>query len=249
MAKNLINKIASIGLPVVVIGCTTALFLMFRPDEPTALYYTNLGYLIFLEALFFSYINVLYLKKSEELSSPFYAIFGVYTLYYTAMGLGWLILYSLVLTHFAPLKIYVAGIIVLTLIWLVVSLVTAQADTNFKKTVDTQRDSRYSLDLYNQKMNRLFQRCRQLCEDNNAEQRVGDLVDKLRHRFGALSPTLFSNDLAVSRLNSVADKFADILDRAEDAGSEAAVDWGKKLSRFVDDVILELDIAQNMARK
>ncbi len=249
MAKNLINRIAAIGLPVVVIGCTVALFMMFRPDQPTTLFYTNLGYLVFLEALFFGYINILYLKKTEELSSPFYAIFGVYTLYYTAVGVVWLVFYSLVLSHFAPMKIYVAGIIVLTLVWLVVSLVTAQADTNFKKGVDTQRDSRQSLDLYNQKMSRLLQRCRQMCEDFEAGEREGELVEKLRQRFGALSPTLFSNDSAISRLNSVADKFSDLLDRAEDAGKEAAADWGKKLSRFVDDAILELDMAKNMARK
>ena len=130
MDKNLINRIAAIGLPAAVVAGTVALFLMFRPGEPTALFYTNLAYLIFLELLFFGYIDVLYLKKSEELSSPFLALFGVYTLYYTGAGLGWLILYSLALRLFLPMKIYVAGIIVLTLVWLVVSLVTARTDNN-----------------------------------------------------------------------------------------------------------------------
>ncbi|GAP71958.1 hypothetical protein SAMD00024442_20_47 [Candidatus Symbiothrix dinenymphae] len=79
MSNKKINIVANVILPAVVIVITASLFFMFRPEETTTLFYLNLGYTIFLEAIFFGYINLMY-SKIKSFSTPFYAVFGI--LYY-----------------------------------------------------------------------------------------------------------------------------------------------------------------------
>ena len=127
-----INIIANIILPIVVVGITVTLFFMFKPEKPTTLFYINLGYTVFLEIVFFGYLNLWY-AKVKEFSTPFLAVFGVYAAFYAIIGTIWMFGYSLILSYFIPLKIYIAVLIVITLLWIILSVLTAQTDSNYKK--------------------------------------------------------------------------------------------------------------------
>jgi hypothetical protein len=145
MSNKKINIIANIGLPVVVITVTIALFFLFKPETITSLFYINLCYVVFLEVIFFGYLNMLHIK-TQDLSTPFFIVFGIYAFYYIIISVCWVLLYSLLLAHFFDsLKIYIAGIMILTLLWIIISVLTAQADSNYKQTTDKLKTQGQSL--------------------------------------------------------------------------------------------------------
>ena len=135
MSNRKINIFANVLLPVMAIGATIALFLMFQPQETTPLFYINLGYTLFLEMIFFGYLNILQIKTSN-LSTPFFAVFGIYCSFYIVFGVIWILVYSFILEYLLSLKVYIAVLILLTLLWIIMSVLTAQTDSNYKQTVD-----------------------------------------------------------------------------------------------------------------
>ena len=98
MSQKTINIFSEIVLPALTAILTIVLFFMFKPEETTGLFWLNLIYTVLLEAIFFGYIISLN-HKSDTVSTPFKAVFGIYALYYIIIGLVWMLLYSLLLTH------------------------------------------------------------------------------------------------------------------------------------------------------
>ena len=147
---NNINKFTNVALPVVVMAITIALFFMFKPEESTPLFYVNLIFLLFLEVIFFAYFN-LSNTKTEDSSTPFLAIFGIFCVYYIVLCFGWMLIYSILLKNipFMTLKYYIAVLMILTLIWILLSVITAQ----------TAEPSNY----YNQKIAMIAARYKKIC--------------------------------------------------------------------------------------
>ena len=250
MSNSKINIISNVVLPIFVIALTTILFFMFQPEEPTTLFYLNWGYVVFLEVVFFGYMNFVFRKRVGSLSTPFYAIFGVYSFYYVLTGVIWLLLFSLAIAHFAPVKVYVAGIVLLTLLWIILSLLTAQTDSNYKQFTDQLADRRQSTDLYTRRMNMLYNRYKQICkakfigDDGNKTE-----INNFKFKLNTLSPNIFSNSGAVSQLNSILDTFEQLIDQMEDAGDENIDELNKKTIRFAESAVGKLDTIKNMVRK
>lgn len=250
MSNSRINLLANVVLPLFVIALTTTLFFMFRPLETTALFYINLGYVIFLEAVFFGYMNFVFRKKTESLSTPFYAIFGIYSFYYVLIGIIWLVLFSLAIVHFAPLKVYIAGIILLTLVWIILSLLIAQADTNYKQSTDQMADQRQCCDLYIQKMNMLYSNFSQAYRAKAIENEdMIAAVGRFKLKFATLPPCTFSNAASVSQMNSIQGKFEHLIEQLEDASEDHIEGINKKIIRFAESSCAELDMIKNMTRK
>jgi hypothetical protein len=251
MSNKKIDIIANLILPVTVILMTATLFFMFRPENCSALFYLNLGYTIFLEAIFFGYINVIY-RKIKEFSTPFVAVFGIYSLYYVIVGAGWMLLYSLVLSHFFSLKIYIAALIVLTLLWIIISVLTAQADSHYKETVDKLNDRQYTLEYYTQKITLLASRYDKLCEEKGiryaTESNNRTVLDRLKGKMSFLTPNVLNSETARSQLNAMLDKCEDIIEETSLASEDTLVEWEKKMSRFVNNSIDELNMLKNMTR-
>ena len=247
------NVIGNVVLPIVVIVLTAVLFFMFRPEEPTALFYLNLFYTILLEAIFFGYLNILYRKKSEALSTPFHAIFGVYAMYYILIGLAWMLVYSLLLVYFTPIKIYVAILIVLTLLWIIVSVVTAQSDSNYKESVDRLNDQRNTLEFYAQRLNMLASRYEKVCADRNIQYKTESnnrtVLDRLKSKINFLTPSIFTNNTACSQLNSILDRCDELIEEVESAAEEKLPELEKKMQRFVDNAIDQVELLKNITRK
>ncbi|MCL2650601.1 MAG: hypothetical protein FWD60_06185 [Candidatus Azobacteroides sp.] len=251
MSKK-INLIANIILPIVVVAITIALFFMFKPQETTALFYLNLGYTILLEAVFFGYLNFLY-AKVKEFSTPLLAVFGVYAIYYVIIGFVCMLAYSLILLHFLPIKFYIAVLMALTLLWIILSVLTAQTDSNYKETVEKLKDDTHTLNFYTQKINLLANRYEKLSAEKGLKYETDSnnrtALDRLKGKISFLTPNVLSSDTAVSQLTSLFNKCEDIIEETELATDDKLVEMQKKMKRFVDNAIAEIDMLKNLTKR
>ena len=252
MSNKKINIIANIILPLVVIVMTVVLFFMFKPQETTPLFYINLFYAVFLEAILFGYFNLLYVK-TKDFSTPFFAVFGVYSLYYIIVGIGWLLLYSLLLSHFMSLKIYITGLMVLTLLWIIISVLTAQTDSNYKQTTNKLKAQGQSLNFYTQKITLLASRYAKLCDEKGLKYETDSnnrtVLDRLSGKISFLTPNILENEAAVTQISSMLSKCEDIIDETATATEEKLVEMQTKMKRFVDNSVAELDMLKNLTKK
>jgi len=251
MSNTKINNIANIILPIMVIVITITLFFMFKPQETTSLFYINLFYIVFLDAIFFGYLNVLH-AKTKELSAPYFAVFGIYCLYYIIIGLGWLLLYSLLLSHFAPLKVYITGLMILTLLWIIISVLTAQTDSNYKQTIEKLKEQGQSLNFYTQKITLLASRYANLCDEKGFKYETDSnnrtVLDRLMGKISFLTPNIFSNETAAVQISSMLSKCEDIIDETESVTEEKSEEIQKKMQRFVDNAVAEIDMLKNLTK-
>jgi hypothetical protein len=251
MSKK-INLIANIILPIVVIAIIIALFFMFKPKETTALFYFNLGYTILLEAVFFGYLNLLY-AKVKEFSTPLLAVFGVYAVYYVIIGFVFMLVYSLILSPFLPIKFYIAALMILTLLWVILSVLTAQTDSNYKETVEKLKDDTHTLNFYTQKINLLTNRYEKLCVERGLKYETDSnnrtTLDRLKGKINFLTSNVLSSDTAVSQLTSLFNKCEDIIEETESATEDKLVEVQKKMQRFVDNAIAEIEMLKNITKR
>jgi hypothetical protein len=239
-------------LPATTAVLTAILFFIFRPDNHTAIFYLNLGYTILLEAIFFAYINLLY-RRTTTVSTPFIALFGIYSLYYILLGTSVMLLYSQTLSHLVAPKIYIATLIALTLLWIIVSLLTAQVDSHFNETVEQLNNRRATLEYYAQKITMLASRYEKLSQEKGiryaTESNNRTVLDKLVMKIGFLSPNVLDNATVHSQLNAIIDKCEEIIEETALSSDEAQIEWEKKMRRFVNKTIEELDMIKNTYRR
>ncbi len=247
-----VKLIANIILPIVVIAITIVLFFMFKPVDATILFYLNLGYLIFLEIIFFGYLNVLY-SKVKDFSTPFLAVFGIYAFYYIVIGVIFMLVYSLALSNLLPLKHYIAALMVLTVLWIIISVLTAQVDSNYKGTVDKLKDDVHTLNFYTQKINLLANRYEKLCAERGLKYETDSnnrtVLDRLKGKLSFLTPNILHSDTAISQLTSLFNKCEDIIEETESATEDNLPEVQKKMQRFVDNAIAEIDMLKNLTRR
>ena len=117
------------GLMTVVV--TILGFLVFAPEEPTALFYVNLVYVVLLEVLFFGWFHMGKLK-SDQAQTPYFKVFvGMHTLGYLVVSLVWMLIYSLLLSEKVDFKVYLLVIVILSLLWIVLASIIGGQDTQF----------------------------------------------------------------------------------------------------------------------
>ncbi|MDR1859756.1 MAG: hypothetical protein LBR06_02390 [Bacteroidales bacterium] len=269
-----INLISNVVLPIVAIAVTVALFFLFKPKETTELFYINLVFTVILEGVFFGFLNVLHLKK-DGVSTPFVTVFGMYSIFYIILGAVWMLGYSLLISgvipedmipyrwlrmiyaffqsYPVPLKIYVAVIAVLTLLWIGISLLTAQIDSNFKQTTDKLKADGQTLNYYTQKIALLASRYEKLCAEKGIKYATDSnnktVLERLKGKISFLTPNILTSETAVSQLNMLFSKCEDIIEETEMATEEKFSEVSRKMQRFVDNAIAELDMLKNLTRK
>ncbi|MDL2314930.1 hypothetical protein LJC16_01585 [Bacteroidales bacterium OttesenSCG-928-C19] len=253
MSNKNINRITLYILPVVVFVITVVLFFMFKPEETTSLFYINLGYTLLLEAIFFGYFNLLHVDKKDA-STVFFAVFGVYALYYVIFGAAWMLVYSLILSHFTVIKIYITVLLVVTLLWIILSLLTLLFDSNYKQIEDKEKEKRISLNFYVQKMNLLATRYERACQEKGIKYEThsnnATVLDKLKNKVNSLHPRFVDNAAAVSQLISILDKCETMIEETENSKEENALsELSKKMQRFTDNAIMELDMFNNLSKR
>jgi len=254
MSKRIIYIIANAVLPIVVIAITISLFFIFKPQEITSLFWINLVYTIFLEAVFFCYLNFLQVK-TKKISRPFFAIFGTYCLYYLVLGFVGMLVYSFISIPVSTLdthKIYIAVLIALTVVWIIISVLTVQTDNNYRKTVEALKEQGQSPNFYNQKIALLASRYEKLCAKKGLKYETLSSnrteLDRLKGKISFLTPNVFRNETAVAQILALFDKCENLIDEIEKATGDHAVEAQKKMQQFVDNAVAELDMVKNLAR-
>ena len=255
MSDNKRSFIGIILLPVAVIAITIVVFFLLKPQETTALFWINLFYTVFLEAVFFGYLNVMYLKSSD-LSSPFYAVFGMYCFYYIVLGAGCMVAYGLMVKFFYTPdtnRVYFALLMLITLLWIIVSEMNAQTDSNLKRTVESLKERGISLNYLIQKITLLTLRYERLCVKKGLRYETlpqnRTELDRLKGKITFLTPNVFNNDAAVVKISALIVRCEDLVIEMEGATKERAPAVQTKMQRFVDNAITELDVVKNLARR
>ena len=251
MSNKTINLLANVVVPIVTGVLTIVLFFLFRPEETTALFYLNLVYSLVLEGVFFGYIGSLH-RDSETVSTPFKTVFGITAAYYIIGGLGWMLLYSLLLRHFTSIKVYIAVLAIFTLLWIILSLILGQTDSNYQADIRQQEEKNKTINFHSQKMRLLATRYERLCRDKGilpSDNSNGHTpLDLLSSKISGLTPNVLRNATAVEQLNSIIAKCEALLYEAEDAPDDKLPDIARKMQRLAENSISEIDLLKSLAR-
>ena len=149
------NPFYSFLTPLLAIGVTLLGFFLLKPAEPTALYWINMAWLLALEVLFFVWLRWgrLESRGADEQTVYFRIFLGVGTLYYIIAAIVWMIFFficgtqtgrTLLCIHFdlpeildtwpeMSIRIYLMGILVLTVIWVVFAAIMGRHDVVYNK--------------------------------------------------------------------------------------------------------------------
>jgi hypothetical protein len=224
--------------------------------------------------VFFGFLNVLHTRK-KGLSSPFYTVLGVYSIFYIIIGIIWMPLYSLLISGLipeeiipywwlksiyrflqsypVPLKIYVAILVMLTLLWVILVVITMQIDSNYKQTTDKLKVEGNTLNFYTQKIALLTSRYEKICLEKRIKYETDSnnrtILDRLKGKISFLTPNVFRSETFISQLNTMLEKCEDIVEETATASEEQLPELNKKMQRFVNNSIEELNMLKNMTRK
>ncbi len=246
-----INTFANVVMPVSVIVITILLFFLFQPENSGALFYINLCYTVLLEGVFFGWLSLLRMG-GNNFSVAFRAAMGICALYYVVAGFGWMLLYGLVLSAMLALKWYIALIIVMTLLWLVIGSLLAQTDNGYKESMEQLADDTQSISFFKAKADRLARRCEEVYADKQLTYRTGTTmrtpVEKLSGKIAFITPNVLHSTNAVAQLNAILTQCADYIDALEQASAEQVPDAERKLLRYIDTAISDIDFLKNTAR-
>lgn len=137
-------------MPVLAICATILGYLLLMPDNPSALYWINLTWSLSLVVLFFVWLRWgRWNSRSVDEQTVYFRVFlGVGTLYYILASIAWMIVYfaygteagrellrvylhhAKILQHLPELsiRIYLFGILVLTVTWVVLATIMGRHD-------------------------------------------------------------------------------------------------------------------------
>ena len=143
ITKSKITLFSGVVIPSLAIVATIILFFVLGGGEKTSLFWFNLCYTVVLEAIFFGYLGIVR-SASDKMTGAFYSIMGVWALYYIVAGALTMLIYSLSLAQFVPMKFYVSLLVVITILWLIVAGLVAETDVRHKEETGRiqQRDER-----------------------------------------------------------------------------------------------------------
>lgn len=253
MANKGVGLNTKLVMPSVVIIATIAICLVLKPEEPTELYWVNLGFGVFWELIFFGWMA---LSRSETsvVSSVFKAVSGGMSLYYVIISFLIMLVYTIGLAEHIHIKWYICVLVVLTIIWYILGSLVAHYDNSFSDQQDMLNESKAIVTLNASKMLQLVIRCSQIYKGQGAkyatEANIKNPVERLSQKFQFISPNVLKNSMAVSQLNMIittCDELLDNLESAED--KETFKKAEEKLERFVKTSIADIDFLKNTTRR
>lgn len=241
MNKNkTINLVADVIAPLAVILVTVALFFIFEPEEPGTLFWTNLVYTVFLEIILFAYISWL---PSHGSSVAFKWMEGIYSVVYICISLIWMLIFSALLRHWCPIKLYFAGIAVLTVLWILVGALTLKVDNAHETSTATLADNRRRVDSVNSNADMLLQQFNLMVAAHPELNSVSQSVAALCRGLATLSPTVMADPTAAKRVNSIC---SELEDRLAEPVSDA---FAANLKEYADKAFLTLNNLKKSVRK
>lgn len=252
MSNSKISLVSGVIIPILTIALTIALFFVLHGDgDKSTLFYFNLCYSVVLEAIFFGYLGFVR-SGSKKLTGAFYSIIGVYSIYYIITGFVCMLIYSLVLQNFIPLKYYISAIAVISLLWIILGSILLETDSAHKKDSDQLMERGHTLHYYNQKMLELEKRYITLSKDLNIPASTKNYnceLSRLSVKIKSLLPNVFNNDMTQEKLTSILDKCSELLDTIEDDNNPDKQKIADNIKRFTDRSIDQIELLKNLTRK
>ena len=132
------------------------------------------------------------------------------------------------------------------------AMLTAQVGSNYQAAQEKTDEKRKVLTFYNEKMKMFASRYAALCNEKqlvyDTESNQRTVLDKLSAKVNGLNPGLFKNETAGMQLNAIVNKCELLIDEAETATAEQLPEVDRKMKRFVEKALLEIDMLQNLAK-
>ena len=242
---------SGVVIPSLVIVATVALFLVFGGEQKTSLFWFNLCYTVLLEAIFFGYLGLVR-SASEKMTGAFFSIMGVWAIYYIVAGALTMVVYSVALSYFVPIKFYISAIVVLTLVWLIVAGLLAETDARHKAQTDQIQSRARTLSYYTARMSQLEKRYVEICRTLEIPQTTKNFdceLNRLTQKMKSLLPGVFNNEMTQGKLDQIIDKCADLLDAIETDPADNRRSIADNVKRFTNRSIEEIEIIKSLTRK
>ena len=237
MANSRISFVSNILIPILTGIITLVLFLLFRPENAGALFYTNMIYTLLLEGFLFGFLSLLQ-KESKNISGAFYSIISVGAIYYIIFGSGWMIAYSLVHS-------------IIFLLFIIVGSIVTRTDNSYHEKTEEQTQQMRSIRFYTEKMNQLASKYLQQGIDKDTDlsqwdgyKVLGTLITKINH----LTPSIFRNDMAVKQLSNMLENCEKIVAEMEEVPDSDLNMIDRKMKRFASNAIDEITLLRNLSR-
>lgn len=238
--QKTINLVADVIAPLAVILVTIALFFIFMPAEPGTLFWTNLVYSVFLEIILFAYIVWL---PSRDSSIVLKWMSGIYSVFYIGIALVWMLLFSILLCHWLPIKVYFAVIMVLTVLWVLVGAVTVKVDNIDRISSASLADNRRQADYITGNAEMLLQQFNLLLVAHPELTYLSSPVTTLCRGLSTVSPAAMSDPIVASRIGAICSRLEGIL--AEPTSEEFA----SRLKEYAEKSIITLNTIKKSIRK
>lgn len=246
MPNKQISVFSNVVLPILVAGTTILLFMLFKPEDASVLFYTNLGYTLFIEAIYFGYLAVSR-TKSGSLSTVFKVVLGVWAVNYVILGATWMLVFSLILGGILSFKMYLAIHVVLLLLWIIVASLVAQTDNNHKEYTDKIAQQGRTIQFYGEKFKLIIARYNQECSKRGLKASVK--LEILQTTMLHMPPSIFRDETTCTQLNFILDSCELIVDELEKSeGEESVKSIDERMNRFAINATDELRMLKNMSR-
>lgn len=252
MENRKLTNFTTLIMPLIVVLTTIILFLLIANDELSELFYTNLCFTLFMEIIFFGWLNVVCCRTSS-FSTSFYSILGATALYYIAVGSTIMLLYSFIFSEIVHLRIYISVLVAITLIWFVIITIIAQTDSGYKTTTDKLKDDGRTLHFYATKIDVLANRYNRVCNNKGikyqTESNNRTPLDTLKGKISFLTPNVLKNSSALNQLDAILYRCTELIDNVESAAAEQQEQAQEQMQYFVVNAINELDMLKNNTRR
>lgn len=236
-----VNLIADIVAPFGVIAATIALFFIFIPAEPGPLFWTNLVYLVVLETILFAYIAWLPRQGSSVVLKW---LTGVYTIIYIVVALIWLLLFSTLLYIWFPVKVYYAGIMVITALWIFISAITVKIDNHNEIAMVNLSDNRHRADVVTTQADMLISRFNLLIVTHGEKLKdASPHVISLCHGLSTISPVVMADSFSADRIIKICSDLEQLM------SVPVSDEMANHLKTFSENSLLTLNSLKKSARK
>ncbi len=154
MATKRISFMSNVIMSLIVYTVTISLYFIFMPDEPTALFWVNLVYTLFLETAAFGWLFWVKKGDTKDVSPMMSIIIGTYGVYYTIAGIAVMLVFSILSVAGVEIGIqwYIASILVITAVWIVPAFLMAEADSSHKQEIDALQSNTADIRILSMQM-------------------------------------------------------------------------------------------------
>lgn len=235
-----IHLFANIVAPLAVIVVTVVLFLIFMPEEPSALFWFNMLYTALLETILFAYI--VWLPASRG-SVALKWMCGTSTIAYICIAFIWMLLFSLSLHQMWSLRVYFSVIAVLTVLWIFIGATTVKVDDIHETSVEVLNNNRILLDKVTANAEMLLERFKLQIKSHHELNEALSSVTTLCRGMATLSPTAMAVSSAAKRINAIISGLEDLLD--EPFSDQAP----SRIKDYADESIILLNSIKKSIRK